>query len=269
MTAVIQTPAEIGSVHHFNDRYFRLAFSSPSLARLAKPGQFVTVSLDRPGFPLLRRPFSIYRVRGNEVELFIKVVGRGTEMLAAAQPGEMISVLGPLGQGVFCIDGQRPHTLLVGGGIGMAPFLFLAESLGKMPGIHFELLFGGRTARDLVGHDPFDKLGIPCFTATEDGSEGHRGPATDLLRNRLGEYSPDECQVLACGPLPMLKAIAAICATAGVPAQVSLESLMACGMGACLGCVVPIRDAAGSIVYERVCHEGPVFDASRLAWEEM
>jgi len=268
MSAVVQTPATITDVHRFNERYVRLSFAFPALARSARPGQFVTVALDRPGFPLLRRPFSLYRVRNETVELFIKIVGQGTDMLAETRIGDTLNVLGPLGQGIFNIDHRRPHIVLVGGGIGMAPFLFLAESLGQQLGLHLELLFGGRTVRDLVGHEPFEKLGVPCFTATEDGSEGHHGLATELLAARLEQYPPDACQVLACGPLPMLRAVAALCAARDVPAQVSLESLMACGMGACLGCVVPVRDAAG-FAYERVCHEGPVFDAGRIAWEAM
>lgn len=240
--------------------YFRLRLR-PARPFAAEPGQFVMVKASDGIDPLLRRPFSIHRLLGGpsgEFEVLFRAVGAGTRLLARAHVGDRLDVLAPLGRG-FRLDARRP--LLVGGGIGVAPLLFLAEAfLGQ--GTRPHLLLGGRRDRDILCHDDFGCLAVPCQTATEDGSLGEPGLVTKLLEREIGAGT-EGLGVYACGPMPMLAAVARTCAAAGVPCQVSLEAHMACGVGACLGCVVPgVREP-----YLRVCKEGPVFDAAEVGWE--
>ncbi len=215
-----------------------------------------------PGIdPLLRRPFSIHRMlEGGEFEVLFRVVGRGTRILANVHVGDRVDALGPLGRG-FRVEGNRP--LIVGGGIGVAPLLFLAESFLEA-GIRPKLLVGARTERDLLCQDDFSCLALPFAVATEDGSAGSPGQVTRLLAREIAEGT-EGMTVYACGPLPMLKAVSRLCGEHGIPCQVSMEAHMACGIGACLGCVVPAPGGG----YVRVCREGPVFQASEIDWMQV
>jgi len=239
--------------------YFRLRLR-PAKPFAAQPGQFAMVKVGEGMDPLLRRPFSIHRVTGGEsgeFELLFRVVGAGTERLARVHVGDRVDVLAPLGRG---FRPQGRHPLLVGGGVGVAPLLFLAESL-LQDGARPKLLLGARADRDVLCHDDFRCLAVPYALATEDGSMGEPGLVTALLDREL-QAGAEGVAVYACGPAPMLAAVARLCARAGVPCQVSLEAHMACGVGACLGCVVP----GTSQPYLRVCKEGPVFDAGEIDW---
>ncbi len=235
----------------------RLRMAPPFVAR---PGQFAMVKVSDGLDPLLRRPFSIHRVAAadtGEFEVLFRVVGSGTRRLAQLRVGEGVEVLGPLGRG-FRLEGRRP--LLVGGGVGVAPLLFLAEEMLSQ-GLRPRLLLGGRADRDVLCHDDFACLAVPYSLATEDGSLGEPGLVTRLLEKELEQGTAGVC-VYACGPSLMLGAVARLCGAAGVPCQVSLEAHMACGVGACLGCVVP----GTAEPYLRVCKEGPVFDAGEIDW---
>lgn len=242
--------------------YYRLRLRAASPFS-ASPGQFVMIRVGSGIDPLLRRPFSIHRVMGSgqrEFELLFRVVGLGTRQLSRVNVGERLDVLTPLGKG-FSLDCEKP--LLVGGGIGVAPLMFLAESfLAK--GVTPKLLLGGRSDRDLLCHDEFSCLSVPYEIATEDGSKGVEGFVTKLLIKELKKAGEGAC-VYTCGPTPMLQAVADICMKREVLCQVSLEAYMACGIGACLGCVVP----GVSAPYLRVCIEGPVFDARDVNWTAM
>lgn len=251
--AVVVQREELGG------EYFRLRLR-PSEPFRAEPGQFVMVKVRDGIEPLLRRPFSIHRTLGvesGEFEILFRAVGTGTRMLAGARVGDAVAVLAPLGRG-FRVEGRRP--LLVGGGVGVAPLLFLAEVF-LAGGIVPKLLLGGRRDRDVLCHDDFACLSVPFALATEDGSLGEPGLVTKLLERELARGEHGDA-VYTCGPMPMLAAIARICGEARVPCQVSLEAHMACGVGACLGCVVPGTRAS----YLRVCKEGPVFDAYEVRW---
>ncbi|PLX40587.1 MAG: dihydroorotate dehydrogenase electron transfer subunit [Deltaproteobacteria bacterium] len=238
--------------------YHRLRFAS-SGAQNATPGQFVMVRVRDGIAPLLRRPFSIHMVEGDEVELLYREVGEGTGIMTGLKVGDRIDVLQPLGRG-FGRGGKVP--LLIGGGIGVAPLLYLAHSFlaaGKSP----KLLLGGRTERDILCHDQFSCLAVPTRYATEDGSLGDTGLVTALLKDELDSAEDlGGLSVHACGPIPMLSAVARLAEGAGVACEVSLEAHMACGLGACLGCVVKARDGG----YVRVCADGPVFDSKKILW---
>lgn len=220
-----------------------------------RPGQFYMLSAARrwgggeDGRPFLPRAFSVFRVPASgRLEFLIEDVGPGTRRLAELGAGEELELVGPLGVG-FGAPGPGRRAVLVGGGVGIAPLAIWQDELGAGA----RALLGFRNAAHAAGgallHDP--------VLATDDGSVGHRGLVTDLLAAELRQAAP--ATVYACGPPPMLEAVRAMCAAEEVPAQLALESGMACGFGACFGCVVPTR--AG---YVRLCVDGPVLDADQL-----
>jgi NAD(P)H-flavin reductase len=225
-----------------------------------RPGQFyMLTAAERWGGgaderPYLPRAFSYARARsspeGVELQFLLEDIGPGTARLAELREGEGLALLGPLGIG-FRAEPPPDRSLLVGGGIGTAPLLCLADALGH----HAATLLGFRSESHAQAADLFP--GRP-EVATDDGSRGHAGLVTELLRREL-EAGGGPPAVFACGPPPMLEAVRVLCAEAGVPSQLALESGMACGFGACFGCVVPTVDG-----YARVCVDGPVFDGARL-----
>ncbi|MDT8334661.1 MAG: dihydroorotate dehydrogenase electron transfer subunit, partial [Desulfurivibrionaceae bacterium] len=220
--------------------------------------------------PLWRRPFSIHQVLDDaRIQLLIKVVGPGTEFIAGRRPGETISLVGPLGRG-FVLPEQSGNVCIVGGGVGTAPLFYLTSRLlgGSVKPESVKVFLGGATATDImVLAKDFKALGAPVEIATDDGSAGYHGLVTELL-NRL---EPGKSwRVYSCGPHPMMKTVALYCLDRQWPCQVSLETLMACGISACLGCAVPGRGPtglAGGGGYLHVCKEGPVFEAGEVAWE--
>jgi dihydroorotate dehydrogenase electron transfer subunit len=234
----------------------RLVLDAPVLAAAARPGQFVMLGALEPERldPFLNRPLSIHRTGpAGRLELLVAQVGRATRTMGGWRPGQRVRLLGPLGRGFDPPAGPGP-LLLVGGGIGVAPLVFLAER-SRAAGADCRLLYGAADAGALVPLDP----GCPVELATDDGSRGHPGPVTELLGPRLRAAGPRPAAVCACGPRPMLAAVAGLCAAAGVPAQVSLENRMACGTGACMGCTLEVAGRP-----QRVCCEGPVFDATEV-----
>jgi dihydroorotate dehydrogenase electron transfer subunit len=239
--------------------------ASPLLGKSSKPGQFVHIRCAPHWDPLLRRPMSIFRIRPDGVSLMVRAVGDGSEMIAASAVGTELDVLGPLGQ-PFTIDASARRLAMVGGGYGVAPLVALAtEALGR--GCEVVLLVGAATA-DYVF--PSDELPpeIEYNVATVDGTLGHHGFVTELLPRYL-DWSD---AVFACGPTPMLEAVARLTrpASFGVagamrsqkPVQLAMEQHMGCAMGVCLGCVVMTRKG-----YQRVCRDGPVFQADEMIWE--
>ena len=225
-----------------------------------RPGQFyMLAAAERWGGgeaerPYLPRAFSYARARaadrGVELQFLLEDVGPGTRRLAELRAGEQLGLVGPLGVG-FRAEPAQGRALLVGGGIGAAPLLCLADQLGERA----EVMLGFRSGAhaEAAAMFPGDSA-----LATDDGSRGHAGLVTDLLRGALAEPRVN-ATVFACGPPPMLEAVRALCAELGVPGQLALESGMACGFGACFGCVVPTTDG-----YVRICVDGPVIDAGRL-----
>jgi dihydroorotate dehydrogenase electron transfer subunit len=254
----------------FNNRVaadaFFMGLRLPQIVAQARPGQFVMLKTGQGMDPLLRRPFSICGIREDDLVLILyRVVGRGTAMMCDAREGESLSVLGPLGSG-FEMPQKGEKSILVAGGMGIAPLIFLASKMA--PG-SFSFLAGFGSANEIVSADKTGTSGIDLSISTDDGSAGHSGFVTDLLENRLagldGKINP---VVFACGPLPMLKKVAAITLDKNAPCQVSLEAAMACGLGACQGCAIR-RSPEQSTAYYNVCQDGPVFDANALDWEAL
>jgi len=262
----------------------KLALECPDIASQARPGQFVMVKVASGYDPLLRRPFGIHRrLDSGRIEILYQVVGRGTALLADMQPGLALDVLGPLGNG-FSISDDIRQAVIVGGGIGIAPLMFLTEELAAKK-IAAEVFYGASTASHLVGIEGFKSLGIKPHISTDDGTAGFKGFVSQLLENYLTSAKPQasslkpQAYVYACGPRGMLAAVANIASRYDLPCEVSLDAAMACGMGACLGCVVkgsyPInrvttgdrgQGEGDKYSYLRVCREGPVFAAGDIQW---
>jgi dihydroorotate dehydrogenase electron transfer subunit len=239
----------IGGLYHV------LTFEDPD-GGSALPGQFTMVRGAEWGeSPLLPRPMS-YLTAGHTPSILIKVIGEGTLRMGRAEPGEPFTLLGPLGQPWRAPSPGR-RTVLVAGGVGVAPLLFLARALAAAGEPKPVAVYGGRSARDLPLDDELSELS-ELHTTTEDGSRGTRGRVTDVLGELLG---PDR-EVFTCGPDRMMAKVAELCAARDVPCEASLETPMACGYGVCLGCPVPTADGA----YLYACTQGPCVDARRVDW---
>jgi dihydroorotate dehydrogenase electron transfer subunit len=247
---------------------FLLTVDAPALAPLILPGQFVMAAAAQAysqPFPLLRRALAVFSVEGSgreQLTLLLKVVGDGTRQLAGLRAGDSIHLVGPLGCGFDCEPARGRRALIVAGGIGIASVYLLAEQLVRQ-GTDVHLIYGGRTAADLVCLDYFAALPISLLLTTEDGSRGLAGRVTGSLAKYLPGLSPENSVVYACGPNPMMKAVSSQVVHLGVPCQVSVETKMACGFGVCLGCSVKVGDR-----YRLACTHGPVFEAAGFQWEE-
>ena len=220
------------------------------------PGQFVQVRVDGSPSTYLRRPISIHDVdfQRNEISLLVQQVGEGTRHLAAAKTGDIINMVLPLGNG-FTMPENGEKCLLVGGGIGIAPLYYFAKVLNEK-GIQPTLLLGGKTKTDLLRLEDYEKLG-DTFVTTEDGSLGEKGFVTQHSVWQQQDFD----RIYVCGPKPMMKAVTKLASEKDVWCEVSLENLMACGLGACLCCVEDTVDG-----HVCVCKEGPVFNTRRLKW---
>lgn len=275
LTAKIISNVEVANA------YFQMALECPEIAAIAKPGQFIHLLIDRRCDPLLRRPFTIYTAKDGNIEILFQVIGRGTRLLSQKYPGEEVTVMGPLGNSFQILDGLKT-AILVGGGVGVASLMILAEQLKEM-GKRAMILIGAQSSSRILCVDEFREIGAEVSVSTDDGSCGHQGFVTDLLVNILAhptkyrlhrkDYGSDiisqkfpNCIIYACGPDGMLKTVTKIAAEFRIPAQVTLENRMACGLGACLGCVLKMQTAPDEFEYKRVCVDGPVFDAQQIVW---
>ncbi|PID77133.1 MAG: oxidoreductase [Deltaproteobacteria bacterium] len=256
-----QEQATITRFELLAEKIIRLTIYSPQIAAQARPGQFVMLKAGPGKDPFLRRPFSVHQTTNNgHFQLLFKVVGRVTDILSHMKEGEEVSVFGPLGRG-YRIKERQP-ACLIGGGMGIAPLLFLAGHLSctRKEQMKDIIILGSRTGAELeplVGD--FHHFGIRIIAATEDGSYGRQELVTEAMKT--AELEKDTV-AYACGPEPMLAAVKDICRDRGFECQVSVESVMACGIGACLGCTCRTYDRG----YTQVCLEGPVFNAEDLRW---
>ncbi|SNB45602.1 dihydroorotate dehydrogenase electron transfer subunit [Geobacter sp. DSM 9736] len=270
----MQFKSMVISNHEVSPGYYRMRLTAPREMREASPGQFVMVKVHDAIDPLLRRPFGIFDVGvipaeydGCEpqtyLEMLYRVVGKGTAMMSSLHHGDRLDLLAPLGAG-FVQGDPAEEKVLVGGGIGLAPLYYLAKEMVQHSRVR--LFIGGRTREDILCVTEFERLGIETYVSTDDGTLGASGLVTDVMERHLTE-NPGPKTIFACGPMPMLKAVAQIAGRRGIACQVSLEAYMACGMGACLGCVVKGREhAEGHPDYRCVCKDGPVFDFEQLLW---
>lgn len=240
-------------------KYCLLKLTSAEKLPEMVPGQFVQVRVDGSLQTFLRRPISVHYVdkKANELWLLIQVIGEGTRRLAEYVPGETMNVMLPLGNG-FSVPQHTAgmRLLLVGGGVGTAPMLYLGETLSSI-GFEPEFLLGARTKEDVMQLDDFEKFG-KVYVTTEDGSMGEKGFVTNHSILRDNKFD----RIYTCGPKPMMVAVAKYAKTSGTECEVSLENMMACGIGACLCCVE--KTVKGHVC---VCTEGPVFNTNQLTWQ--
>lgn len=266
----IEHRARVTAVDEVARRTWRLKVDCPPVAVSVLPGQFVMIEARASGDPYLRRAFSVCDVQPGptgareRLVLLVQVIGRGTRALSERRPGEEAVVLGPLGNEWGLGDPAKP-LLLVGGGIGTAPFPIVARARREAGATGpVRALFGFRDSAAVCLVREMEDLGCPVTLCTEDGSAGLRGRVTDNLEPLLAPGTT----VLACGPNPMFAALARLLEGRGVPCRVSTEEPMACGTGLCFGCVVPVR-AAGGVRWAKSCTEGPVFPIEAIAWDHV
>jgi len=256
---------------HYRGAYYKIGISCNKGYSAAQPGQFVMLRAGRcapqSALPqLLRRPFSIHRLifSGDDIqgiEILYKVVGPCTSHFSECKQGDIIDILGPLGNS-FPIPDESCRIFMAAGGVGVAPLVFLAELLQKKKADLREctVFIGGRTADDLLCRDDFSCKGMSVHVTTEDGSAGEKGLITVPIESAIRQQPPDI--IYACGPSGMLRAVAGIAEKYAVPCRISVETLMACGMGACLGCAMKMKNKDDR--YLHACADGPVFDAAIL-----
>jgi dihydroorotate dehydrogenase electron transfer subunit len=254
-----QLKARILSNKSIFKKYYLIRMVSSYIAGLVRPGQFVHIRCSGRLTPLLRRPFSIHRVDGETIGILYQVVGKGTEVLSEKRPGEYLDIIGPLGKG---FEIENKDSILIAGGIGVAPLLILGQWLIRVQkNNQITVLIGAKNKKLILCKEDFEKLQLKVKLATEDGSCGYRGMVTDLLKKTLAT-NRRQLAIYACGPEKMLKKTEEISVRHNLKAQGSLERNMACGVGACLGCVIKTRDG-----YKRVCQDGPVFELSQIVWD--
>lgn len=283
-TVPVDVAAEVLSNTHLSCDYNVLALAAPEIAEHALPGQFVMVKAGDRLEPLLRRPFSVFQVlrehgRTVGLSLLSKRIGPSTTLLFDAKPGDRIQCLGPLGR-PFAPVSPSDEAWMVAGGVGLAPFATLAETL-RAKGIHTKLYYGARRAEELFFLDWFERLGVQLELTTEDGSRLEAGPTRGsrawvpekgrvtlpLERDLKARPTSANVMIYACGPEAMLAAVARIASAHGRPSQVSVERVMGCGLGGCYSCVIPIKSSEGKPHHVRSCIAGPVFRGDEIAWQ--
>ena len=255
--------------HNFQGDYRILRLAAPEIGPLVKPGQFLHLLIPHLGDRVLRRPFSIYKAGEEGVSILYKPVGRGTEAMIPLQVGDAVDIIGPLGNGFpELTEGKVP--VLIAGGYGNAALYLKAKEL-PVKGVAF---FGGRTAQDILCVEEFKELGWDVRPTTDDGSLGIKGLVTDAfdpwmkeLGAGSGEHGVEALELFVCGPNPMLKAMGDRAIDKGFTAWLSMDKNMACGVGACLTCVIKRNTADGGWEWARCCKDGPVFESREIIWE--
>lgn len=257
----ILTSAEILENRDIVPGYFHMRLNSPELASRVIPGQFFHIRVEDRLDIILRRPFSVFDYDQTSVSILYEVVGKGTALLSRKRKGEVLDILGPLGNG-FTIPIGLKKAIIAAGGMGVAPLFCLAKEL-KQKGVEVQVLIGAKNRYKVLCEKDFRKIGIQPEIATDDGSYGHKGFVTDLYKSTIARpatagapQSQIDNYTYACGPNSMLKELT------GVKGEISLDTRMGCGVGVCLGCVVKTINGK----YKRVCKDGPVFKADEIDW---
>ena len=272
MTIIYNLKTKILSREKVAPDIFLMKLSAPVIAKDALSGQFIHIKCSKNNFPLLRRPISLHRIdkKKGEIHILFQVKGEGTKLLSQREVGDDLDVMGPIGNG-FSIDPGSKKILIVGGGIGIAPLLALAEK-SYTEAREVRVLIGAAKKNMVISEKSIENLGVKVEAATDDGSYGHKGFVTELLEKTIKEgWLPD--QIFACGPKLMLKKVSDMAARCNTPCQVSLEERMGCGIGACMTCVCKIRIKKQQAnkedyQYKRVCIDGPIFEANEVIWDD-
>lgn len=247
--AVVTANTDIGNSIHI------VELKVPEIAEIITPGQFVNIRTSDSFFPFLRRPFSVCDRRGNCISVMFNVFGEGTKLLAAKRPGDLVDILGPLGNG-FDISFRESNLIIVAGGLGAAPFPYVTQMLGNKK---ITTYIGGRSAKDIISYQ-LQNIKI----ATDDGSAGFHGNVIQLLTEDLVNYTPGDTRVFTCGPNAMMRALKQALSGKGFLAEASIESAMACGFGICQGC--PVEHTSSPDIYKLICKDGPVFNLEEISF---
>ncbi len=266
----LQVKGEILTIRRAGD-YYVIVFAAPGVAQRTRPGHFAAVAVGgQPTAMLLRRSFSIHQVDtagalGGTVEIVVDAHGAGTKWLVERKPGDSIDVIAPLGR-PFSLPKDPVSTILVGGGYGSAPLFMLADRLRER-GCRVDLVLGAATASKLFGVVDGRRRASALHVTTDDGSMGTKGRVTAVLDRILDDY--DGQVIYGCGPMPMLSAIAEIAQNRGIASQTAVEEAMACGVGVCMTCVLPVRGTDGITRMVRSCTDGPVFFGEDVRWSDV
>jgi dihydroorotate dehydrogenase electron transfer subunit len=250
--------------------YRRLVIDAPAIAERARPGQFVALAVgEEPTATLLRRAFSLHRAGDGRIEIVVAAHGVGSTWVTRRRAGDVLDVVGPLGRPFPQPRGQG-RAVLVGGGYGSAPMPWFAEEL-LADGAQVHIALGAASADRLFGIEECIKAvdGEHVHLTTDDGSVGRRGRVTDVLGPLLAELGGDRTEVYACGPMAMLRAVTAVAAEHGAVAWCTVEEAMACGVGVCMTCVLPVRGADGVTRMTRSCTDGPTFAGDAVRWDSV
>lgn len=259
----VQRAAQILSNHRLSDVCYQLTLHAPEAAQRCVPGQFAMVSLSERGVPYVRRPFAIaWSDDANCIQLVYEVAGKGTSLLSRMEPGGILGLIAPLGNG-FDLALAKRSALLVAGGVGVSSLMELARTL-SLGGCALTAVLGAQSKGGLVRQDAFEALGARTVVCTDDGSAGDRCNPADAVRALLQKQAAFDAAYV-CGPDPMMRAVSEAVRSAHIPCQVSLERCMGCGFGVCMGCSVRVWGKDG-IQQKRVCREGPVFHAQEVIW---
>jgi len=273
VSAILNIKVKILSKKEVVPNIYLMKLKAPEIVQEALPGQFVHIKCSVDNYPLLRRPISIHRINKEKGKIYIlfQVVGDGTKLLSQRVVGDNLNIMGPIGNG-FNIYPESKKIMIIGGGIGVAPLLALAEE-SIAQGKEVRVLIGALKKELVIGEENFRNLGAKVDVATDDGSYKYKGLVTDLLEATIIREGWLGDQIFACGPKPMLKKISEIALQANINCQVSLEERMGCGIGACLGCVCKIKAKEKNnnqnqikYIYKRVCVDGPIFEGSEVIW---
>ena len=255
-----------------SSRYFKMTFLCPEIVKKGKAGQFLMLRVNEKYDPLLPRAFAIHRTKTkhpHSLEILYQTAGRVTRLMSYMKSGEELSIIGPLGNG-FSIAQSKKRAIIIAGGIGVAPVYLLAEAL-KKANVQTDLFVGGKSKKDILCVNEFQSLGVKVKISTDDGSRGKKGMASELLKDFIKKENTDslkQISLYACGPHAMLQSIAGLAETHSLPCQISMEAKMACGMGACQGCIVKTKASdKNDFSYQRVCKEGSVFNADEILWK--
>jgi dihydroorotate dehydrogenase electron transfer subunit len=259
---MIQEIGVVREIQSIRPTIIRLVLDLPAVAKLARPGQFLHLLVPRTPNVLLRRPFSIAGIEGLLVHLLIRIVGPGTQAITRFAPGSPADVIGPLGA-TFRLNGSA-DALLVGGGIGAAPLLFLQD----------ELIAAGQSVVSFIGAKTLQEYPLSSkevvvrsiIAATDDGTYGEAGFVTKSFEDYLRRHPGLKAQVFSCGPVPLMKEVSRLCRSHGLPLQVSMENRMGCGIGICQGCALKLNKSDERGGFRLICKDGPVFDAADIDW---
>ena len=241
-------------------QFWRLCINAPAIKKTVKPGQFVHIRTNDGYEPFFRRPFSVYRAK-KHVEIFYEVVGPGTKIMSELKKGDDIDVLGPVGSEFTLPSKKMKQIVMIAGGIGIAPFLPLSDVL-KNKGYELILLYGGRTGKHVYPMKEFKENGVKVHVATDDGSRGIKGRVSKLF-NKI-DINPETTFLYTCGPNPMMAAVQEFARKHDLPGEAACEEIMACALGACLGCSIPTKNG-----FKTVCYEGPVFDLDEVLFDQL